>query len=183
MCRHADYPVRCMTCSLKVVLSAKITRVASGAGKVSWPGVLIIGASVVLAVVTVLVGVHKPTNALATALLQAFTFILTTLGAYTFAKASANTAARELVRPHARSAFRRQRGLYMGLGRLIDEIDSQSAEQDDENVKLGLKILRAMIIEQVGMSGDALDDWRDLVPDEVAQLEASSAPAEQEAAQ
>jgi len=125
----------------------------------------------VLAVLTVVVGVHQPPNTLATALLQAATFIAGVLAAYIFAKASVAVAARELVRPHARSAFRRQRGLYMGLGRLIDEIDIQMANQSDDNYRLGLKVLRAMITEQVGMSGDALEDWRDLVPDEVAQLE------------
>ena len=31
-----------------------------------------------------------------------------------------------------------------------------------------------MIVEQAGMSGDALSDWRDLVPDEVAKIEQSS---------
>jgi hypothetical protein len=124
-----------------------------------------------LAVLTVIVGVHTPSNPLATSLLQAFTFILSVLAAYIFAKASADAAAKDLVRPHARSAFRRQKGLYMGLGRLIDEIDAQMSVQTDENSRLGLKVLRVMIIEQLGMSGDALDDWRDLVPDEVAKLE------------
>jgi hypothetical protein len=142
-----------------------------GVGRVSWPGILVILAAVALAVVTVVVGVHKPPNALATGLLQAFTFILTTLGAYIFARPAAESAAQDVIRSHARSAFRRQTGLYMGLGRLIDEIDSQMVEEADEKVQLKLKILRAMIVEQVGMSGDALADWRDLVPDEVAKLE------------
>jgi hypothetical protein len=154
--------------------------VIKGAGHVSWPGVGVIVAAVILAVITVVVGVHEPPNTLATALLQAFTFILTLLGAYIFAKPAAESAAQDLIRVHARSAFRRQTGLYMGLGRLTDEIDSQIAGEDDERVQLRLKVLRAMIVEQVGMSGDALADWRDLVPDEVAELEHSTEGAGRE---
>jgi hypothetical protein len=54
---------------------------------------------------------------------------------------------------------------------LLDEIESQFSQESDEKARLRLMILRAMIVEQAGMSGDALSDWRDLVPDEVAQLE------------
>jgi hypothetical protein len=148
--------------------------IKSAAGKVSWPGVLVLLVGAALAVITVMVAIHTPPNALASGLLQAFTFIVALIGAYIFAKPVAEAAAKDVIAAHARSAFRRQIGLYRGLGRLIDEIDSQAAEADDDNAKLRLKILRAMIVEQVGMSGDALSDWRDLVPEEVAQLEQSS---------
>jgi hypothetical protein len=146
------------------------TTVTTRARNFSWPGFFLGLVAAALAVLTVIIGVHTPSNTLATSLLQAATFIIGVLAAYIFAKASAAAAAIDLVRPYARSAFRRQRRLYEGLGRLIDEIDLQMSS-DDANSHPGLRILRAMIIEQVGTSGDALDDWRDLVPDEVAQLE------------
>jgi hypothetical protein len=133
-----------------------------------WPGLLMGVATLALAVLTVVVAVRTPPNTLAAGLLQAGTLIAGVVAAYLFAKASASSAAKELVRPYARSAFRRQRGLYRGLGRLIDEIDEQMSTQTNKD---GLRVLRAMIIEQTGMSGDALDDWRDLVPDEVEKLE------------
>lgn len=145
-----------------------------GTGKVSWPGVLVLLLGVALAVTTVMVAVHTPPNALASGLLQAFTFIVALIGAYIFAKPAAEVAAKDVIKAHARSAFRRQIGLYRGLGRLIDEIDSQVTEAADDSSKLRLKILRAMIVEQAGMSGDALSDWRDLVPEDVAQIEQSS---------
>lgn len=153
-----------------------------GAGKVSWPGVLVLLLGAALAVITVMVAVHKPPNALASGLLQAFTFIVALIGAYIFAKPVAEAAAKDVITAHARSAFRRQIGLYSGLGRLTDEIDSQVAEAHDENAKLRLRILRAMIVEQAGMSGDALSDWRDLVPEEVAELEQSSGRIDKKAA-
>jgi hypothetical protein len=148
--------------------------IKGAAGKVSWPGVLLLLIGAALAVITVMVAVHSPPNALASGLLQAFTFIVALIGAYIFAKPVAEAAAKDVIKAHARSAFRRQVGLYRGLGRLIDEIDLQFTETADDNTKLKLKILRAMIVEQVGMSGDALSDWRDLVPEEVAQIEQAS---------
>jgi hypothetical protein len=161
---------------------AKILRVGNGTKRFSWRGFFVIVASAVLAGVTVLVGVQKNANPLATALLQAFTFIVSIFGAYIFAKDSVAAAAQEvaegMVRNRVRSAWRRQRGLYQGLGRLIDEIDVQGSETSDEVGKLRLKILRAMITEQTGVSGDALEDWRDLVPDEVAELERATIQAE-----
>lgn len=155
--------------------------IKGAAGKVSWPGVLVLLVGAALAVITVMVAIHTPPNALASGLLQAFTFIVALIGAYIFAKPVAEAAAKEVIRAHVRSAFRRQIGLYRGLGRLIDEIDSQTAEAVDDNAKLRLKILRAMIVEQAGMSDDALSDWRDLVPEEVAQLEQSSDPIDKKA--
>ena len=148
--------------------------IKDAASKVSWSGVLVLLVGAALAVITVMVAIHTPPNALASGLLQAFTFIVALIGAYIFAKPIAEAAAKDVITAHARSAFRRQIGLYRGLGRLIDEIDSQFAEAADDNAKLRLKILRAMIVEQAGMSGDALSDWRDLVPEEVAQIEQSS---------
>lgn len=149
----------------------------------SRPGIWVILGGIALSAATVFVGVQTPPNTLATGLLQAFTLIFTLVGAYIFAlpaaedtKKVAEIAARDKIRAQSRSAFRRQRGLYEGLGRLIDEIDLQVEQESDEKARLKLMILRAMIVEQAVVSGDALSDWRDLVPDEVAQLEKREVP-------
>lgn len=160
-------------------LSAKIPLVTKGVGEFSWPGFLVILGGIALAAITVLVADHTPPNALATGLLQAFTLVVTLVGAYIFAKPPAEAAAQDKIRSHARTAFRRQRGLYQGLGRLLDEIDRQAEQEIDERVQLKLLILRAMIVEQVGQSDDALSDWRDLAPEEVAELEKSTDEAVQ----
>jgi hypothetical protein len=38
-----------------------------------------------------------------------------------------------------------------------------------------LAILSALITEQIGTADDALDDWRDIVPDEVEAIEQQAA--------
>jgi hypothetical protein len=126
---------------------------------------------------------RKTPNTFATALLQAITLVFSTYGAYIFAKASVEDAARALVTPHARSAFRRVRNIYEALGRLLELINSQSLSfnmtrhtgspdtLDYESVRLTMLMLERIIIEQVNTVDDALEDWRDLVPDEVKQIE------------
>jgi hypothetical protein len=134
-------------------------------------GSALIAAAVILGITTVYVGTRKQPNALAAGLLQAITLVFSTVGAYYFATASARVAAEEMVRPHARSAFRRLQNLYGGLGRLLIEVNTQIAFQDDDKARLGLQTLRSMVIEQASTADDALEDWRDLVPDEVQRIE------------
>lgn len=135
-------------------------------------GSALIVVAVMLGVTTVYVGTLRQPNTLAAALLQAITFVFSIVGAYFFATASARAAAEEMVRPHARSAFRRLRNLYEGLGRLLAEVSAQIAIQDDDKARLSLQILKSMVVEQASTADDALEDWRDLVPDEVERIEA-----------
>jgi hypothetical protein len=145
--------------------------------------VALVAASIGLGILTVYVGTRKTPNTFATLLLQAITIVFSTYGAYVFAKASVEGAARALVTPHARSAFRRVRNIYEALGRLLDLIDRQSANfemtrrpgmpdtLDYETVRLTMLMLESIVTEQINTVDDALEDWRDLVPDEVQQIE------------
>jgi hypothetical protein len=147
--------------------------VASGNDKQRYSriGAGLILAALVLGIATVYVGTQKQPNALAAALLQAITFVFSIIGAYFFATASAQVAAEDMIRPHARSAFRRVRNIYAGLGRILREVDNQIDIQDDDKARLSLQIVRSMVIEQASTADDALEDWRDLVPDEVRMIE------------
>jgi hypothetical protein len=139
--------------------------------------------SIAVGALTVYVGTRKTPNTLATYLLQAVTLVFSTVGAYIFAKASVEDAARAMVTPHARSAFRRVRNIYEALGRLLDLINRQSVTfnsmrrpgtpdtLDYESARLTMLMLERIITEQISTVDDALEDWRDLVPDEVRQIE------------
>lgn len=141
----------------------------------------IVAVAVALATLTVYVGTDKPPNALAASILQAVTILLSVFGSYEFGKASARQAARDLIAPHASSAFRRMLNLYRALGRQNDALAAQTArlqELEDNKGKVemshvaaSLYTLRAMVIEQIATADDAMSDWRDIVPDEVARIE------------
>lgn len=121
-------------------------------------------------------------NRLVAAGLQASSLTLSIYASYRFAQNAAEESARALIRPHARSAFRRNLNLYGAVRRLIVEIDRQvdrlEGAVDDrgrvafDDAKQGLYIVRTMAVEQAYTADDVLEDWRDLVPDEVAEVEA-----------
>ncbi|WP_269305309.1 hypothetical protein [Aeromicrobium sp. HA] len=153
-----------------------------------WSGGLL-GASVIVCVLTVGVAVQKDPSRLAVGLLQGIALVLGTAGSYVFgrdasrenAEAIREMEAERLSLP-ARSAFRRVRTLWRALGRQQEAIRAQEQRLDAladlsagtvqlEHARNALLALEYMVIEQIGTVDDALEDWRDLVPDEIAKIE------------
>lgn len=141
-----------------------------------------------LAFITVKVGTAELTpgqqpNRLATSLLQAITLVFGTWGSYVLGKVASREAAEGQVRQSARSAFRRVRTLYEGLGRLSQKAQVEAsqlldtcAKDESGQVRLELALasldkLYLMAEEQRATGVDALEDWRDLAPDEVREIE------------
>jgi hypothetical protein len=73
------------------------------------------------------------------------------------------------MKPAARSAFRRVLGLYGSLNRLSDTI-LQIRSTTDIPVP-HLEIIQVLVTEQQASVIDAMEDWRDLVPEDVADVE------------
>ena len=76
-------------------------------------------------------------------------------------------AGREVIKPHARSAFRRLFSLYMSISRVASII---SMSKDPENSHGTLGKVEVIVREQLATADDALEDWRDIVPEEVDEL-------------
>ena len=86
-------------------------------------------------------------------------------------KESAKETAREIIKPHARSAFRRLVALYKSLSRLAYAIQTaKEAAPDNPQAMAILDRLDAIVTEQIGTADDALEDWNDVVPEELASL-------------
>lgn len=151
------------------------------------PGPYLILGSIVLAILTVVVGTAKvgpgeEPNRLATSLLQAITLVFGTWGSFVLGRDASREAARAQVRQHAKSAFRRVLTLYGALGRLRAQAETEMAFLRDKQdaptssvrldiAQMSLDKLRLMSLEQIATGEDALEDWRDLAPDEVARIE------------
>ena len=103
-------------------------------------------------------------------LLQTFALLFGLLGSFLFGRQSAREAAQEIIRPHARSAFRRLISLYESLSRVAFVIESSRNNKENHCEKVALAKLEAIVIEQLATADDALEDWRDIVPNEVAEL-------------
>ena len=84
-------------------------------------------------------------------------------GSYILGKWATEDVEREAIRPHARSAFRRLVSLYQSLSRIAHMV--ASSESDEENAKM--LALREIIIREIRTADDALEDWADIVPEEV----------------
>ena len=99
-------------------------------------------------------------------------FVLTTglAGSFIFGRQSAREAAREIIKPHARSAFRRLVSLYESLSRASTEIQSSNNSESLEDFQLTIAKLDAIVTEQLNTADDALEDWRDIVPEDVEEL-------------
>ena len=72
------------------------------------------------------------------------------------------------MRLHTRPAFRRVLDLYMSLGRLSDRISEYNYANPDSR----LDVIEAIVDEQLGTMDSALEDWRDIVPEDVEEIAA-----------
>ena len=77
---------------------------------------------------------------------------------------------REIIKPHARKAFRRLVSLYRSLSRAANAIESAQDSESPENHRLTLAKLNAIVTEQLDTADDALEDWNDIVPEDVEEL-------------
>ena len=85
-------------------------------------------------------------------------------------KKSVEKAAKEIIKPHARSAFRRLVSLYESLSRASTEIQSLDNSESLEDYRVAFAKLDAIVTEQLTTADDALEDWRDVVPEDVEEL-------------
>ena len=105
-------------------------------------------------------------------LLQLFSLFIGVTASFYFGRQSAKSAAKEIIKPHARSAFRRLLSLYKSLSRLaaVIEVSRRNKGISSEGISV-LDRLQATVIEQIATADDALEDWRDIVPEDVEELQ------------
>ena len=136
-------------------------------------GYSLIGASVVVALFFFVAAMFRNLTGLENVLLQIFSLGIGLIGSYVLGRESAKEAAKDLVKPHARSAFRRLLSLYRSLSRLALAIQSaRTANNSDQISSAVLDKLEGIVIEQIATADDALEDWRDIVPEDVEELRA-----------
>jgi len=76
----------------------------------------------------------------------------------------------EIIKPYARPAFRKVMYLYGGLSRVAKEIQ-KGLDRPDDNSNNTLVVLKALVYEQICTVDDAMEDWRDIIPEDVEELE------------
>lgn len=135
-----------------------------------WPSLLLMIVAFVVMGISAYIATQRHLSDLENILLQTFSLLFGLVGSYYFGKQSANDAAKEIIKPHARSAFRRLISLYESLHRVGVEIENSKNSNEPQSETLTLAKLESIVIEQLATADDALEDWRDIVPEEVAEL-------------
>ena len=138
--------------------------------------VLLVVISVGVAGYFVYVATARALTGLEGVLLQVIALATGLVGSFIFGRRSAHEAAREIIKPHARSAFRRLRSLYLSLSQVADAIESSHDFESREDYQMILAKLEAFVFDQLVTADDALEDWRDVVPEDVEGLRRSLSP-------
>ena len=129
--------------------------------------VLLILFSVVVSIFVAYIGTTRTLTVLESTLWQIFVFAAGLTGSFIFGRQSAREAAKEIIRPHARSAFRRLDSLYDSLARAAEVIESAQQPDVHEDYQVPLARLEEIVAGQLISADDAMEDWKDIFPDDV----------------
>lgn len=116
---------------------------------------------------------ERPFTHLESFLWQLFGIALGAVGTFYSGRQSAAKAAREIVKPSALSAFRRLRSLYESISRVAYTIESSRNAESPEDYRVILAELEGIVFVQLLTANDALEDWKDIVPEDVEALQDS----------
>lgn len=140
-------------------------------------GQIFVSAAIIIAAMFVIVSSFRSLSSLENTLLQVFSLGLGLVGSYVIGKESSLEAARQMVKPHARSAFRRLVSLTHSLSRLVQTMrEIRPGVSNQESVVI-LDRLESVVVEQIATAADALEDWRDILPEEIKALQAPNSEA------
>ena len=128
---------------------------------------LLVGVSLVMAVVFVFVASSRELSTLELVVFQAMTLFLSLVGSFLGGRQFADASAEQSLRSYAKSAFRRVFHLYRGLGRVAAYVAEREEETDAQTI---LRV-EAAVRELIDTAGDALEDWREIVPEDAAALQ------------
>ncbi len=103
---------------------------------------------------------------------QIFVFAGGLAGSFIFGRQSAREAAREVLKPYARGAARYLISLYKSIMRARSAATMQTPQ--DLESSAGYHVIRAYLIatftEQLATADDALENWRDVLDEELEDL-------------
>lgn len=134
-------------------------------------GTFLVVISIFIGIAFVYVASTRQLTDLENALFQAIALFFGIFGSFILGKESTKSAAKEIIKPYARSAFRRLISLYYGLSRLAQLIEyAKRNNSSKESLASTIDKIEVMTIDQLATADDALNDWRDIVPEDVEEL-------------
>jgi Restriction endonuclease len=143
-------------------------------------GFALVAFAIAMSVAFVWIASGRDLSSLENTLLQVFSVGVGIVGSYVVGQTSAREAGQDVIKPHARSAFRRLVSLTKSLSRLPQTMQSvrQGAALSTDALQL-LDRLEGVVTEQISTAADALEDWRDVLPEEFKALSGPTTSATQ----
>jgi len=135
-----------------------------------WIAIVLISLGIIVLLILVYIAAIRDLSGLESILLQIILLAIGSSISFFIGQKSAREAAKEIIKPHARSAFRRLLSLYRSLSWTLTEIKSSQSSRVQEDSQVVLAKLEAIVTEQLATADDALEDWSDIVPEDVAEL-------------
>lgn len=86
------------------------------------------------------------------------------------ARVSARDSGREYIKAHARPAFRQLVILYQSISEVARIIESAENAMDIHEYDIILSELRGIVFGQLNTADSALEQWHDIVPEDVEEL-------------
>ena len=126
--------------------------------------------SIVVSVIFAYTATQRTLTGLESMIWQIFAFGAGLAGSFIFGRQAAREAAKEVIKPYARSAFRRLIFLYLTLRRAASAVELAQHSEPQENYQVILARLEEIIAAQLMTADDALEDWNDIVPEDVEGL-------------
>jgi len=137
-------------------------------------GQILVALAIVVSVIFIIVATFRDLSALENTLLQVFSLGVGLVGSYILGQESARNTGREMMKPHARSAFRRLLSLTQSLSRLVQTIETVRPSPGENPQAIAIvDRLEGIVIEQIAQAADALEDWRDVLPEEFQAMKAN----------
>ena len=131
---------------------------------------VLIGLGILALIILVVIAAIRDLSGLESVLLQIILLAIGSSISFFIGHRSARETASEIIKPHARSAFRRLLSLYHGLSRAATMIELSQSSKSDGDHQVLLARLEEIIAYQLMTADDALEDWNDIVPEDVAGL-------------
>ena len=131
---------------------------------------VLIGVSILALSGLVYIAATRNLSGLESVLMQIISLAIGIGVSFFVGRQSAQKAANEIIKPHARSAFRRLVSLYRRLQRAATTIEAAQGLEADEDHEVALAKLEVIVSAQLMTADDALEDWRDIVPEDVNEI-------------
>ena len=137
-----------------------------------WCSLGLIAIALSLIVLMLYLSTLRSLSTLELLLFQLITLSLSLLGAYLFGINAKRKSQEWALKQYARAAFRRVLTLYRSLVRMAGFLARKDTDEESSvDVRVILASLRATVVEQIGTLHDALEDWRDVIPTDVEDIE------------